>query len=88
MADKFPDSKFGNQFKSVAQMIASHECRGSDTDLFALSIPMFDHHANLNRNLPKYLDQLNEGLESFVDEMNSLNMWDNVLMVVTSEFGR
>ena len=48
----------------------------------------FDFHANLAVSLDLKFVDLNAALEAFVSEMKSQKRWDDVTIVVTSDFGR
>ena len=86
----FPDSALGRQLSLVSKMIGSKHCRGSNKDLFFIRTGKFDHHRDVIDSLKKELDSLNDGLKAFVTEIKSLpnNVWNDVVIVVTSEFGR
>lgn len=84
----FPNDEVGRRLNSISKMIGSRECRGSDRDLFYLEHRGYDHHFNLVTNLASHFNTLNEALRSFVDEMKSKDIWDQVAIVVSSDFGR
>ena len=69
-------------------MIASNECRGSDRDIFYIETGMYDHHFDVVNGLEKQLSVLNDALNSFIAEMKSQGKWNDVTVVVTSDFGR
>ena len=50
----------------------------------------YDHHRSVIDGLKYELDILNGGLEAFVNEIKSLpdGIWNDVAVVVTSDFGR
>lgn len=48
----------------------------------------FDFHANLAVSLDRKFVDLNAALKAFVSEMKSQKRWDDVTIVVTSDFGR
>lgn len=90
MKNQFPDSNLGKQLELVSKMIASKDCRGSNRDVFFVETGRFDHHFNLKSGLKTELETLNQGLKTFIDEIKSLpnNIWDDVAIVVSSDFGR
>ena len=71
-------------------MIGSKDCRGSSRDIFFIETGAFDHHARVVDGLKYEFDNLNEGLEVFINEIKSLpdNIWDDVVIAVSSDFGR
>ena len=82
------DDVTARKFKSIAQMIGSHECRGSDRDLFYMVDGTYDHHSDVLSNQNYTFYRLNAGLGSFVEELQSQGNWDDVTIVVSSDFGR
>ncbi len=69
-------------------MIGSNECRGKDRDVFNIQYGGFDMHRNVLDALDDTLDEFNSALKSFVEEMKVQDKWDEVTIVVTSDFGR
>lgn len=71
-------------------MIASKDCRGSNRDVFFIETGNYDHHAQLESSLQREFKELNEALKTFVKEIKSLpdNPWDDLAVVVSSDFGR
>ena len=69
-------------------MIGSHACRGSDRDLFYMEAEGWDSHFNMLTNHNNLFYQLNAGLASFVEEIKNQGHWDDVTIVVSSDFGR
>ena len=57
-------------------------------DSFAVSIGGFDTHFDLKSVLNERLTTIGSVLKGFRDELVSLQLWDGVTIVVTSEFGR
>jgi uncharacterized protein (DUF1501 family)/uncharacterized protein (DUF1800 family) len=84
----FPNSLMGIQLKRASQLIASHECRGSDRDVIYIKSGGYDHHANVIPNLRNQLNRLNAGLTAFVNELKAQDNWDDTVIVISSEFGR
>ncbi len=88
LSSTFPKTETGRQLELVAKMISSHECRGSDRDIFYVETGMYDHHFDVVAGLEHQLTMLNDALSSFVSEMKSQGKWNDVTIVVTSDFGR
>ncbi len=74
----------GHSLESVAEMIIN----GVDAPVYKVTQGGFDTHANQLGAHNNALFQLSEGLAAFVDTMKRFKMWDNVLIVTYSEFGR
>ncbi len=82
------DINIKRKLQHVAKMIGSHECRGSDRDIFHVQHHQYDHHNNLHVNLNYKLDEFNSAIKTFVNEMKNQNLWEDVAIVITSDFGR
>jgi len=88
LIDGKKSEKFNDGLKAIAQMIGSSECRGSDRDLFYIEYGSFDHHKKMIEELANKLSDFDKILASFVDEMKAQALWDQVTIVVSSDFGR
>lgn len=73
---------------TVTKMMATHEARGVDRDVFFLKIGSWDHHFSLAQNLDAQMIALNDAVDKFRRNVPRLGLWDNVAMVATSDFGR
>ena len=73
---------------ALSQTILSHDARGSDRDVIYVELPNWDHHSNLKDNLSTKFRELDSALTFFEEEMKGQGMWEQVTMVITSEFGR
>lgn len=81
-------TKLGRRAQLIAQMIAARKARGVDRDHFYFSYNGFDSHFGVAESLnDKFLD-LNETLTDLVAELKLQNVWDDVVIVETSDFGR
>lgn len=74
----------GHSLESVAEMIVN----GVDSPVYKVTQGGFDTHADQLGAHNNALFQLSEGLAAFVAAMKRYKMWDNVLIVTYSEFGR
>ena len=69
-------------------MIASSDCRGAERDIFYVEVNGYDHHSKMMEQLNIRFMQLNDALDSFVSELQDQGKFDDVAIVVTSDFGR
>lgn len=76
------------QLKQVAQVVVQQEGRQAERDLFFVSLGDFDHHWLVKTRLRQRLIEVDSSLENFVQEMRSQGMWNNVVVMSGSEFGR
>ncbi|MBP2615867.1 DUF1501 domain-containing protein [Chryseobacterium jejuense] len=80
----YPNSQLGKDFKTVASLIKSD----INTQVYYLSIGSFDTHVNQNDRQKKLFGDINEAVESFVADMKSNGLFNNILLMTFSEFGR
>lgn len=80
----YPDTKFCKDLKNVASLINSE----ADTSVYYVSIAGFDTHVNqLNQQSARF-KTLNEGLKCFIKDLKDNKKFENVLIMIFSEFGR
>jgi uncharacterized protein (DUF1501 family) len=84
----FPETKLGLQLEAVARVMKTKDLRGTDRDIFNVRYDGFDFHDDGLVSLAERLTIVNDGLEAFVTEMKGQGRWDDVTVVVVSEFGR
>jgi uncharacterized protein (DUF1501 family) len=83
----YPQTAIGQRLRDVAGMIYS----GFDTRLFYTGMANnaeFDTHANQLSMHNTLFGQLDTALGVFYDEMNALGTWNDVAIIVITEFGR
>lgn len=80
----FPTSHFGRKLALVTQMIIN----GMTTPVYKVSLEGFDTHASQTDQHNNLMYHLGGGLKAFTDAMKSAGMWDDVLIMTYSEFGR
>jgi uncharacterized protein (DUF1501 family) len=76
--------QFSQSLKMVAQLIAGEV----PTRVFYVSLTGFDHHATQKMRHATLLQELSEGLSSFVRDLKQLGHLDRTLVMTFSEFGR
>jgi len=80
----YPNSQLGKDFKTVASLIKSD----INTQVYYLSVGSFDTHVNQNDRQKKLFSDINEAIKSFVTDLKSNGIFENVLLMTFSEFGR
>eukprot|EP00934_Nitzschia_sp_Nitz4_P009303 Nitzschia sp. Nitz4//scaffold91_size79674//72229//78877//NITZ4_005380-RA/size79674-augustus-gene-0.83-mRNA-1//1//CDS//3329560139//9293//frame0 len=82
----------GNEYLSkmgaVSSMILTNEALGVDRDVIFVQLGSWDHHDNMKASLSNEFQGLDSALHAFEAEMKAQNLWDQVTLVVTSEFAR
>ena len=86
--ETFPNTKLGHQMKTVSQVIQRHDTLNMDRQFFMTEMGGFDTHSKVNETLYEKLPEVNDALTSFVKEMKALGEWDNVILIMASDFGR
>ena len=69
-------------------MPRTYEARGVDRDVVFLRLGFWDHHEGLKENLSTEFRKLNKALEVFESEMKAQGLWNDVALMITSDFGR
>ncbi|MEY8759447.1 DUF1501 domain-containing protein [Chryseobacterium tongliaoense] len=80
----YPNSQLGKDFKTVASLIKSD----INTQVYYLSVGSFDTHVNQNDRQKKLFNDINEAVKAFVRDMKSNGLFENILLMTFSEFGR
>lgn len=81
---EYPNSKLGKDFKTVASLIKSD----INTQVYYLSIGSFDTHVNQNERQQKLFGEINDAVKSFVTDMKVNGLFNDILLMTFSEFGR
>jgi len=84
----FPASDIGNQLKTASETIQGRHALNNERQIFMANMNGFDTHTDVSINIKNKFDELNEALSSFVNEMKSLGVWDDVILLISSDFGR
>jgi cullin-associated NEDD8-dissociated protein 1 len=76
-----------NQFNYASRIMSNRKKLNSATDIFYLEMNGFDSHDSFISfgNNARILDS---GLKSFTEDLKAKGLWENVTIVVASEFGR
>jgi uncharacterized protein (DUF1501 family) len=85
---EFPNSHLGRQLSMVSKMIDSREERGTDADVFFISKGGWDTHSQVLMNQVNLFSDVDASLKAFADEMQTKGVWDNVVLMETSDFAR
>lgn len=80
----FPDTDIGKQFSSAAQIINA----GFGVPVIKLSLRGFDTHVDQREAHAILLTELDDALNSFEQALQKQGLWQDVLLMSYSEFGR
>lgn len=82
------EASIARSFKTLAKMIKTRADRKVDRDAFTLEYGGFDHHQDMKALLKLKLIEVNRNIERLVKQLKEDGLWDQVTIVVSSEFGR
>jgi len=82
------DNYLSRQFAAVAKLIKTRDVRGTDRDIFYVEQTGFDTHGDLLLFFDDLTTILNQGLDEFKKEMDNQGHWNDVTIVMVSEFAR
>jgi len=83
-------SSLGQQLKQVSRLIAARgpEHRNTERDFFQIGLSGFDTHSAVKAGLELKFEEINDALQLFVEEMRQQGVFDDVVLVAQSDFGR
>lgn len=84
LTQKYHQSEIAQDFKEAAKIVLSN----LDIPVIKLSQKGYDTHSNQVERHGELLHDLDEAIGSFVKEMKVANVFDDVLIMTYSEFGR
>jgi len=80
----YPSSRLGGSLREVAKIIQAD----LGTRILYTGQGGFDTHENQSERLPVLLDATAQALDAFITDIQDMGMWDDVCILVFSEFGR
>ena len=83
-ATEFPATELGRHMQAAAALLAG----GLQVPVIKLTLGGFDTHTDERARQPRLLEELAGALAAFRDAMKEQGLWDRVLVVTYSEFGR
>jgi len=86
--EQFPNHHFGRQMSAIAKMMKTKDDRGKDRDVFFVEGGGWDMHFDIELPLRSAFEETSSALMTFRNEMKKMEVWDQVTVVVVSEFGR
>lgn len=89
-----PTNDLGNKLGIVFRLIALYERRNVNRDFFSVELGGFDTHFEMVAGLNSKFNVINPAIHAFRQELKNAvlddgtTLWDKVVLVMTSEFGR
>jgi len=87
----FPNTKIGRQLKNAAAVILARGDTGSEREMFYANQHGFDSHFKYLKpgsDLSIKLKEVDDAIKAFETQMKAEGIWDDVLVVSASDFGR
>jgi uncharacterized protein (DUF1800 family)/uncharacterized protein (DUF1501 family) len=82
------DDKVSQQLNQVSKIIKLRKDLQAERDVFIVTHGGYDTHNDVGDIYKGNLDEVNTALTSFVEEMKSQHIFENTVLVSTSDFGR
>jgi len=82
----FRTRKVSDQLQQVAKLIKLRDTIGTERAAFVVQSGSYDTHST--HDLTSLFTEVNEGLTDFVQEMKAQGVWDDVVILTTSDFAR
>ena len=80
----YPQSKFANDLKQIAELITADTA----TQVYYVSLGGFDTHALQKNKQQRLLKEYAEAIKAFTDDLKHNHLFNDVLIMTFSEFGR
>ncbi|KAH8075738.1 hypothetical protein JL721_1759 [Aureococcus anophagefferens] len=87
MVTDFPDTGLGRRFEDVARIVTKRDALEHERAAFFVEIGGFDNHGTLDA-LPMRLEEIDDAVAAFADEMKAQGIFEDVAIVTMSDFGR
>ena len=81
-------TRLGNQLQQISKLIKARGSLGTDRQSFYTAMGGFDSHSNVGSDLVKRFTEIDDAIASFEEEMKLQGLWDDVVLVVSSDFAR
>ncbi len=83
-AAEYPKGPFGKDLKQISELITADTA----TQIYYASLGGFDTHAGQQNRQQRLLNQYAQGVAALVKDLKANNLFDDVLIMTFSEFGR
>lgn len=88
LSTSFPGTDLGKQLATAAKAIKLSGELGTERAVFSAQLSGFDTHFDLDIIMDEKMAVLDGAIKAFKDEMVAQGVWDDVLVVTSSDFGR
>ena len=84
----FPETKLGEQLKSVAQTINIQQFLNTSRQIFYVTMGGFDTHSTQTRDLAMRHTELADAIAAIRQALIEINRWNQTVLFTASDFGR
>merc|ERR1711998_13118 len=88
LSEDFVNDGLSKSLRQVSRGVGARDVLRTERDTFFVSIGGFDTHSNMAEKLDENLLEVDTALGSFAKEMKAQGAWEDVTVIVMSEFGR
>jgi cullin-associated NEDD8-dissociated protein 1 len=88
LATSFGNHKVSRQFKQIAKVIKLRTKLKQERGGFVVGSTGWDTHGNFDDVVGPLFESINNGLDEFQQEMKAQGAWDDVIVLVISDFAR
>ena len=82
------DREINSAFNQISKIIKLRDELKLERAGFIASVHGFDTHHSFDDQTSLHFDRINSAISTFKEEMDAQNMWDNVAILLVSDFGR
>jgi len=88
LAASFPTDELGQQFEQVARVVAARSNLQEERQVFYVELGGFDSHSSLKDQVDGKFQAINSALSAFETEMKAQGVWQDTVLLTSSDFGR
>jgi uncharacterized protein (DUF1501 family) len=85
---RFPTDSLGQEFEQVARVISARSNLTEERQVFFVTSGGWDTHASLKDAVDANFVKVNAAVEAFETEMKAQGVWQDTVLLTSSDFGR
>merc|ERR1711939_997428 len=82
------DTGIGRQLEKVSKLMSQRSMLGRQRDMFYISTCCWDTHGDKRERVQESLAAIDAAITQWKDEMDAQGLWNDVIFITASEFGR
>uniref|UniRef100_A0A7S4JX61 DUF1501 domain-containing protein n=1 Tax=Odontella aurita TaxID=265563 RepID=A0A7S4JX61_9STRA len=84
----FPNTGLGRQLQIVSRLMQTADVREITRDMYYVAVGGYDTHSMVEVNLANRFREVDGAIEAFAKELKAKGLWENTVLVETSDFAR